>query len=403
MRAMRRIKSMTSTSLGSALVGGLVVAVAGWLAVAAGWVNASDDDGSTTTTTVPALAQPAADQGDANGLTVNQIYKKDSPGVAFIQATAESQPASPFNPFGGGGGGGTATGSGFVIDTEGHILTNAHVVSGADRIQVTVGRDEDPMDAEVVGTDPSTDVAVLKVDAPADELHPLELGDSSQVRVGDPVVAIGNPFGLDRTATAGIVSALQREISSPNGFTIRNVIQTDAPINPGNSGGPLLDAAGRVIGINSQIESPNGGGNVGIGFAVPVNTVREVTSQLIDTGEVQHAFLGIEGADLTEQIVDVLNLPVDHGALIQGVVPNSPADDAGIVAGSTDITIDGQQLRAGGDVITAADGQPVEGMSDVIRAVDTHKPGDELELTLQRGGNERTVTVTLADRPAQAG
>jgi S1-C subfamily serine protease len=399
---MRRVSSLISTSLGSALVGGLVVAVAGWIAIAAGWVDSSGGDDATTTTTVSALSQPAADQSDGDSLTVNQIYRQDSPGVAFIQATAEAQPTSPFDPFGGGGGG-TATGSGFVIDAEGHILTNAHVVSGADSIEVTLGSEQDSMDAEVVGTDPSTDVAVLKVDAPADELHPLELGDSSDVRVGDPVVAIGNPFGLDRTATAGIVSALQREIQAPDGFTIRNVIQTDAPINPGNSGGPLLDAQGRVIGINSQIQSPNGGGNVGIGFAVPVNTVSEVTRQLIDTGEVQHAYLGIEGADVTEQLVDVLNLPVDRGALVQSVVPDSPADDAGIEAGTTDVTIDGQQLRVGGDVITAIDGEPVEGMSDVIRAVDTHSPGDELELTLQRGGDERTVTVTLADRPAQAG
>jgi S1-C subfamily serine protease len=399
---MQRARSLISTSFGSALVGGLVVAVAGWIAIAAGWVDASDDDGASTTTTVSALAQPAADQGDGDGLSVNEIYKQDSPGVAFIQAQSDPEPTSPSDPFGGGGGG-TATGSGFVIDTEGHLLTNAHVVSGADQIQVTLGGDEEPMDAEVVGTDPSTDVAVLKVDAPAEDLHPLDLGDSSDLTVGDPVVAIGNPFGLDGTATAGIVSALQREIRAPNGFTIRNVIQTDAPINPGNSGGPLIDADGRVIGINSQIESPNGGGNVGIGFAVPVNTVREVTRQLIETGEVQHAFLGITGADLTERIVDVLNLPVDRGALVQSVVPDSPADDAGVEAGTTDITIDGQPLRVGGDVITAIDGDPVTGMSDVIRAVDTHQPGDELELTLQRGGDERTVTVTLADRPAQAG
>jgi S1-C subfamily serine protease len=283
------------------------------------------------------------------------------------------------------------------------VLTNAHVVAGADQIKVTLGENSEPMDAEVVGTDPSTDVALLDVDAPAEEFQPLELGDSSEVNVGDPVVAIGNPFGLDRTATAGIVSALQREIRSPNGFTIRDVIQTDAPINPGNSGGPLIDARGRVIGINSQIESPNGGGNVGIGFAVPVNTVREVTNQLLDSGEVQHAFLGITGTDLTEEIVDVLNLPVDQGALVQSVVPDSAADDTGIQAGSSDITIDGQQLRAGGDVITAVDGKQVTGMSDVIRAVDSRQPGDEIELTLQRGGDERTVTVTLDDRPARAG
>ena len=221
-----------------------------------------------------------------------------------------------------------------MIDNDGHILTNAHVVDGASTVTVQVGdEDGDTYDAKVVGDDPSTDVAVLQVDAGADQLTPLELGSSEGVQVGDPVVAIGNPFGLDRTVTAGIVSAVQREISSPNGFTIENVIQTDAPINPGNSGGPLIDAAGEVIGINSQIETGGGRGNVGIGFAVPIDTAREVAQQLIDNGEVQHAFLGISGADLTPEIADVLNLDTDSGALVQSVVPGSPADKAGIEAG----------------------------------------------------------------------
>jgi S1-C subfamily serine protease len=216
------------------------------------------------------------------------------------------------------------------------------------------------------------------------------------------VVAIGNPFGLDRTVTAGIVSALQREISAPNGFTIRDVIQTDAPINPGNSGGPLLDSAGRVIGVNSQIEASGGNGNVGIGFAVPIDTVGEVAQQLIEDGEVQHAFLGVSGTDITPEIADVLNLDTEQGALVQSVVPDSPADKAGIQAGDADATIGGQPVRAGGDVIVAVDGDPVADMSDVIAAVDSKQPGDELELTLIRGGDERTVTVTLGDRPASA-
>ena len=230
---------------------------------------------------------------------------------------------------------------------------------------------------------------------------PLELGDSSQVAVGDPAIAIGNPFGLDRTATAGIVSAVQREISAPNGFTITDAIQTDAPINPGNSGGPLLDTGGRVIGINSQIESQSGG-NVGIGFAVPINTGREVAQQLIADGEVEHAFLGVSGADLTSEIADVLNLDAEGGALVQSVVPGSPADEAGIEAGDAEVTVAGQPLRAGGDLIVAVDGESVGGVEDVIAAVDAKQPGDELELTLQRAGEERTVTVELGDRPAQA-
>ncbi len=278
-------------------------------------------------------------------------------------------------------------------------------MAGSDNVTVRVGgEDGQTFDAKVVGSDPSTDVAVLAVDSGSDQLQPLELGSSSGVKVGDPVVAIGNPFGLDRTATAGIVSAVQRQISAPNGFTIENAIQTDAPINPGNSGGPLLDSEGKVIGINSQIES--GGqseGNVGIGFAVPIDTAQEIAQQLIADGSVQHAFMGISGADLTPDIANVLNLDANSGALVQAVVPGSPADKAGITAGDATMTVGGQRIRAGGDVITAVDGNPVAGMDDVIAAVDAKQPGDSLQLTLLRGGNERTVSVDLTDRPAQAG
>jgi S1-C subfamily serine protease len=391
------------TPFGSAVAGGLIVGLLGWLAIAAGWVQ-GDETTTTTTVSAPAssTAQPAADQSGA-GLSVNQIYNEDAPGVVYIEAKQAAQP-SPFNPFGQSGGG-TATGSGFVYDDEGHILTNEHVVAGADQVTVRVGgEDGDTFDAKVVGEDRSTDVAVLQVTDGADQLQPLELGDSSQIKVGDPVVAIGNPFGLDRSATAGIVSAVQREINAPNGFTITNAIQTDAPINPGNSGGPLIDAEGKVIGITSQIESGGGSeGNVGIGFAVPIDTVREIAQQLISNGEVQHAFLGISGADLTQDVADVLNLDVDHGAIVQSVVPDSPADKAGIEAGNATVNVAGQRIRAGGDVITAVDGNEVSGMDDVIDAVDSKQPGDTLELTLLRGGQERTVSVDLADRPAQAG
>jgi S1-C subfamily serine protease len=395
--ARTRIAGLVRTPFASALVGGLVVGLLGWIAIGAGWI-ASDDESGSTVATAP-LAAAASDTEDG-GPTVNEIYRKDSPGVVLVESTQSPQ-ASPVDPFGQQGGG-TATGSGFVIDEDGHIVTNAHVVDGAESVQVTLGEDGESFDADVVGADPSTDIAVLQVDAPDDQLHPLTLGDSGSVKVGDPVVAIGNPFGLDRTVTAGIVSALQREISSPNGFTINDVIQTDAPINPGNSGGPLLDAAGRVIGVNSQIEASGGNGNVGIGFAVPIDTTREVAQQLIEDGEVQHAYLGVSGTDVTPEIADVLNLDSDQGALVQSVVPDSPADDAGIEAGDADATIGGQPVRAGGDVITAVDGDSVSDMSDVIAAVNSKQPGDELELTLLRGGNERTVTVTLGDRPAQA-
>jgi S1-C subfamily serine protease len=398
---MTKLRSLARTPLGSAVVGGLIVGLFGWAAIAAGWIESEGGDSSAALAPVP-LPASAADAGQGHGDTVNQIYRADSPGVAFIQAESAPRPSSPLNPFGGSGGG-TATGSGFVIDGDGHILTNAHVVDGADRITVTLGdRDQSQaVEAKVVGKDPSTDVALLQVDVPSDQLHPLPLGDSADLAVGEPVVAIGNPFGLDRTVTTGIVSALQRQITAPDGFTISNVIQTDAAINPGNSGGPLLDGSGRVIGINSQIESP-AGGNVGIGFAVPINTARDVVTQLLKNGQVEHAFLGIGGTDVTPQIADALNLAVDKGAIVQSVVRGGPADDAGIKAGDTVISIAGQELRAGGDIITSVDGKAVSGMDDVIAAVDTRQPGDEVELGIVRGSDHRTVSVTLGDRPASA-
>jgi S1-C subfamily serine protease len=396
------MKKLIKTPFASAVAGGLVVAVIGLVAIGTGVV----DTGGTTTTTTTVPATPAstalASDNPGSALSVNEIYTRDSPGVVFISARRQSQPA-PFNPFGPSQGG-TATGSGFIFDDGGHILTNAHVVEGSDDVNVRVGgEDGETFDAEVVGTDPSTDVAVLEVDSGGRELRQLELGSSAGVKVGDPVVAIGNPFGLDGTATAGIVSAVHREIDAPNGFSISDAIQTDAPINPGNSGGPLLDSAGRVIGINSQIESGGGtSGNVGIGFAVPIDTAQEVARQLLEHGEVQHAYMGITGADLTPEVADVLNLDADAGALVQDVVADSPADEAGIEAGDATVNVQGQRIAAGGDLITAVDGAPVTGMDDVIAAVDAKEPGDSLELTLQRGGDERTVTVELAQRPEQA-
>src|SRR6476646_2650581 len=400
---MSKARQVARTPFGAALIGGLVVGIFGWIAIAAGWVDAQSSGSDAAAIAPSPLPEPAAQQSSGKGLTVNEIYRADAPGVVYVQAQQAPQSPSPLNPFGGGGGG-TATGSGFVVDHAGHILTNAHVVDGAQKIEVTLGNTDSsqPVSAQVVGKDPSTDVAMLKVDVPSDQLHPLSLGDSSQVSVGDPVVAIGNPFGLDRTATAGIVSALQREIKAPNGFTINNVIQTDAAINPGNSGGPLLDAQGRVIGINSQIESPNGGGNVGIGFAVPANTVRQVAQQLLANGQVEHAFLGISGTDVTPELADVLNLGVKQGALVQSVVPGGPADKAGVHGGNATVSIGGQRVRAGGDVIAEVDGQAMTGMTDVANAISQKHPGDQVQLALVHGSTKRTVTVTLGNQPATA-
>ena len=300
-------------------------------------------------------------------------------------------------------GGGIATGSGFLIDDAGHILTNAHVVDGSSSVTVKFG-DGDTLDAKVLGVDDSTDVAVLSVDASQLDATPLELGDSSAVGVGDPAVAIGNPYGLDRTVTSGIISALQRSISAPNGFTISDVLQTDAAINPGNSGGPLIDAGGRVIGVNSQIATGTGSsGSVGIGFAVPINTAKDVAEQIIDGGDVEHAYLGISGTDLDATLADVLNLDTEDGALVQDVQPDSPAADAGLEAGDATVEVDGQKVQAGGDVITAVDGTPIAGMDELIAAVNAKQPGDEVTLDVIRGGDPQQIDVELGDRPTNAG
>ena len=395
------MKRFLRTPFGSALLGGLVVAIFGWIAIAAGWV----DSKTTATSTVPApLTAPvdSKENGDTNA--VNQIYRHDGQGVAFIESTlAGEETGSPFNPFGEGesSGGGVATGSGFVIDGEGHILTNNHVVEGATKITVKLGSSEATHTAEVVGTDPASDIALLKVDAPAEQLHPLALGDSTKVRVGDPVVAIGNPFGLDRTVTSGIVSALQRQIEAPNGFSITHVIQTDAAINPGNSGGPLIDASGSVIGINSQIATGGGSnGNVGIGFAIPINTAREVVNEIEQNGKVEHAYLGINGGSITPALAKAVNLPVSKGVLVAEVVKGGPADKAGIEGGSTEATIEGANFKLGGDIITEIDGKPINSMEDVINAVNGGRPGDKMELTILRSGETKQVTVTLGNRPA---
>jgi S1-C subfamily serine protease len=376
------------------LLGGLVVLIAGVITVVAGWVG----DEKTTIVRSPAISTGGnADEGQ--GLTVNEIYKRDGPGVVFISAEVTTQQESPFGlPLEQRG---QATGSGFVTDKDGHILTNAHVVEGASKIEVKFN-DDNTVDAKLLGSDASTDVALLKVNASKKLLRPLSLGDSSKAEVGDSVVAIGNPFGLDRTVTTGIVSALQRKLEAPNGFTIDNVIQTDAAINPGNSGGPLLDSLGRVIGINSQIATGGGGGgSIGIGFAVPINTAKKISQQLQEKGKVEHAFLGITGVSITRSMAQNLNLPTDQGVLVQRAT--GPAAKAGVKGGDTQVSLGGADILLGGDVLVGIDGKQVESMDDVIRVVSSKKPGDEVTLEVRRGGQKRTVKVKLGNRPASAG
>jgi S1-C subfamily serine protease len=388
------LRRLIGSSFGSAVTGGMVVLIAGLVLIETGVVNTDNGSSSSSAVVAPAaLARPASASGQA--MTVNEIYKRDAPGVAFIKADIVEQTQSPFGlPQRQQS---TATGSGFLIDNDGHILTNAHVVDGAKHVDVQLGNG-DTQSAQIVGTDPSSDIALLKVDN-TDGVSPLPLGESDSVQVGDPVVAIGNPFALDRTVTSGIVSALQRQIQAPNGFSISDVIQTDAPINPGNSGGPLIDGDGKVIGINSQIESQSGG-NEGVGFAVPIKTAVDVVDQLENGGQVHRAYLGISGGDITPEVAHALNLPVDQGVLVERVLQNGPADDAGIKGPTGEATLAGQTIPIGGDIITKIDGKALTGMEDLISAVNDHKPGDEITLTVWSSGHQKDVTVKLGDRPS---
>jgi S1-C subfamily serine protease len=380
-RMTNRAQGFLRTPFGSALLGGVAVGIFFWIAIAAGWIDSKTESASPPSQS--ALAAPIASHGEGSSNVVGEIYKRDGQGVAFVEAEqAPREQVSPFNPFAEPEGGGTATGSGFVIDTEGHLLTNNHVVENATKITVKLGSSEKAYAAKVVGADPSTDVALSKVE------------------VGDPVVAIGNPFGLDRTVTSGIVSALQRQIEAPAGFSISHVIQTDAAINPGNSGGPLINGAGEVIGINSQIETGGGSnGNVGIGFAIPINTAREVAKQIEENGKVEHAYLGISGGSITPDLAKAVNLPVEKGVLVSEVVPGGPAAKAGIEGGNTEATIEGSSVTLGGDIITKLNGKPVSSMDQLVNVINGEKPGDEVAVTLLRHGEEKTVTVTLGNRP----
>jgi S1-C subfamily serine protease len=360
--------------------------------------------GETTKTTTVIQQSPLGAAEDTaatqSGLTAREIYKRDAPGVVNVRAQIVQQVDSPFDPFGQGPQG-VATGSGFVLDKSGHILTNAHVIEGASRVSVQF-EDNKTVEAKVEGKDTSTDIALLKVDKKGLDLKPLELGNSKTVQVGDPTIAIGNPFGLDRTLTTGVVSALQRKISAPNGYSISNVIQTDAAINPGNSGGPLLDAAGRVIGINSQIETGgNGSGNVGIGFAVPIDTAKKVLPQL-EKGNVERgAYLGITGQTI-DRSLDRLNLSTTSGVLVQTVQSGSPAAKAGLRGGDASATLDGSELRLGGDVTKKIDGTNVRTMDQVVSTVGSKKPGETVTIEYLRGGKTKTAQVKLAQRPSES-
>jgi len=393
----------TFRSFAAALLGGAIVA-GGLLGFGVG--------GATTTTTVlqqapltSGAAAPATGGGGGGGgpksantgLTPAQIYKAAAPGVVFIRSTIVSKTQSPFD-VSPSTQQGQASGTGFVLDQNGTILTNAHVVQGASKVTVQF-ESQKIVDATVVGTDLSSDLAVLKVSPAGLKLTPLTLGDSSHLQVGDPAVAIGNPFGLARTLTTGVISALQRPLTAPNGFTIDNVIQTDAPLNPGNSGGPLLDAFGHVIGINSQIATAGGGsGSVGIGFAVPINTAKQVIPQLERSGDVARAYLGLSTITIDSSLA-ALNLPVTSGALVQRVTPGSPAATGGLRGGTITAQVAGGAVQIGGDIVVSVDGRKISTAGDLTTLVSSHKVGDTVTLGVLRAGKQINVKVKLGNRP----
>ena len=342
------------------------------------------------------------------------IYTQVNPSVVAIEVIEGAQSAVPNQRVPGFGFGpqqqqpqaSSALGSGFVWDSAGHIVTNNHVIDGATSISVTFS-DGTIASAKVVGADPSSDLAVIQVNVPASQLHPVQVGDSTQIKVGQFAVAIGNPFGEQNTMTTGIISALGRSLPVDNGtaqgpsYTIPDVIQTDAPINPGNSGGVLLNATGQVVGVTSAIESP-AGTSAGIGFAIPTAIVQKVIPALIKTGHYDHSYIGISGTTLTPSLAQAMGLKADQrGALVSSVTAGSPADKAGLLGSNQHATVDGLQALVGGDVITAINGQSVKNFDDLVgylaRSTDV---GQTVTLTIVRGGNQTTVQVTLSARPA---
>ena len=344
--------------------------------------------GGTTRTVVEssslgASASPAARRG---GLSAREIYERDAPGVVLVRARSLQTGASSMDLSERTDG--VARAAGFVIDQDGRLLTNAHVVAGATDISVTFG-DEETVPARVLGKDEETDLALLGVEPDGLDLRPLELGSSRSVHVGDPTISIGNPFGRDRTLITGVVSAKQRRITAPSGFSMDNVIQTDGVLNPGNAGGPLLDAAGRVIGVNSQIATEGPQGEVGLGFAVPIDTAKALIPSLQAHRNVSHSYLGIAGGDGRDGLVSLRSGRA--GVRVREVDPDGPAARAGIL---------GDGNVAGGDVILAVGGQPVRSMADIDDVVSRHRPGDGIPVELSRDGGRLTVQVQLSERPA---
>jgi S1-C subfamily serine protease len=344
-------------------------------------------------------------EADAEEQLIINLYARVSPSVVNINVIGAAEefnhpevpgfPESPFpEEFFERG-----LGSGFVIDTDGHIVTNNHVVEGARRIQVRFS-DDTEAEAEVVGTDPHTDLAVIKVDVPAAMLHPVELGESDTLRVGQRAIAIGNPFGFERTVTTGIISAEGRVLRQMSGFSLPNLIQTDAAINPGNSGGPLLDSRGKVIGVNTIIFTSSGFSS-GVGLAIPVNTVKRVVPELIENGHFAHPWLGIRGYSINAELAEALDLPVEKGVLVAEAIRGGPSVQAGLRGGQREVPVEGfiEPIVAGGDIIVAINDTEIWSMDDLITYLEVTVVGQEVELTIIRDGDEKHLTVELDERP----
>jgi putative serine protease PepD len=378
-----------------------VIAVAALLAsagvgagVAAIAVHESTGSNSTTVIRRPVTvnAAPAASTTPAGALSVSQIYQRSINGVVEVIATGQSG-----GSFFGGQPTESAQGTGFEVDSKGDIVTNYHVVAGSDSVRVRLN-DGHTYGGRVIGKSPSRDVAVIRISAPASELHPLAFADSSAVTVGDAVVAIGDPYGLRNTVTAGIVSALNRTIVSPDNHPITGVIQTDAAINSGNSGGPLLNTEGQVVGVNSQIESGSQGtgggasGNIGIGFSIPSNMVAKTARTLIQNAK-STPYVGVELVSVSPTLAKATGMTA--GVEVVTVTKGAPADKAGLQGSTGTQTVDGTPFSTGGDVITAIDGTNVQSADQLISLIQKKKPGDQISLTISRGGSTKTVTVTL--------
>ena len=349
----------------------------------------------------PGQSPVASESRSGWGLSIAEIYRRAAPGVVQVTTTSKVEGSvDPFFGFDVPDETRRALGSGFVIDKAGYVVTNYHVIADADTVEVSFSNN-DSMKASIVGRDPSTDIALLKVEANSRALRPLVLGNSAALRVGDDVLAIGNPLGLERSATRGIVSAVQRPLRAPSGFTIDHVIQTDAALNRGNSGGPLMSSRGEVIGVNSAIETAGDGsqGSIGIGYAVPINTVREVVAQLKEKGRVDHPYLGIEARPIQANIADLFRLPVRRGLLVENVFPETGAAEAGLRGGTTRVVVAGESYMIGGDIIVKGDGQELTTTERLRELVAEKEPGDRLKLEIYRGQEREHVDIKLGRQP----